>query len=307
VHLSATAHFSIARAARLLGIGHRNLVRAQTDGARRIDPAALERALVRDREAGRIPVGVVASAGATTLGTIDPLDEIADVCRQHGTWLHVDGAYGAAAMLAPSLRPRLRGIERADSLSFDLHKWMYVGFDASALLLRDPNVARGVFFTDADYVRIPRDPPPEQHAFFHLGPETSRRLRALPAALALMHYGADRIGRNIEHNAECAAYLAAHVSDHPDLELVAEPALSICCFRYAPVGLDVAERDHINAAIRERLQAEGEFFLSATVIDEHPVLRVCIISPATRAEHVERLVDAVIRLGAELAAPVPTA
>lgn len=236
------------------------------------------------------------------MGVIDPLDEIADVCARHDVWLHVDGAYGAAAMFSPELRPLLRGLERANSVSFDLHKWMYVGFDASALLLRDPNAARDVFFTSADYVQIPRDPPPEQHAFFHLGPETSRRMRALPAALALMHYGADRIGRNVLHNVECARWLAAHVEDHPDLELVAPPSLSICCFRYAPAGSAPEIVDRVNAGIRERLGAEGDFFLSSTLVDDRPVLRVCIISPATRAEHVENLVDAVIRIGARLAA-----
>jgi glutamate/tyrosine decarboxylase-like PLP-dependent enzyme len=127
-------------------------------------------------------------------------------------------------------------------------------------------------------------------------------MRALPAALALMHYGADRIGRNVQHNVECARWLAAHVEDHPDLELMAPPSLSICCFRYAPAGVTDEALDRINTGIRERLVAEGDFFLSPTRVGERAVLRACIISPATRAEHVESLVDAVIRLGAELLA-----
>lgn len=303
MHISATAHFSIERAAILLGVGRRYLRSATLDGHRRIDPTALDEALARDHDDGLRPVCVVASAGATTLGTIDPLDEIADVCARHGVWMHVDGAYGAAAMLSDALRPRLDGLARADSLSFDLHKWMYVGFDGSALLVKNPNVARQVFFMHADYVNIPIDPPPEQHAFFHLGPETSRRFRALAPALALMHYGADRIGRNVEHQVRLASYLAAHVHDHPDLELVEEPGLSVCCFRFAPAGMTPARIDSVNAAIREQLNANGDFYLSDTAVDGLRVLRVCILSPATRAEHIERLIDEVLNLGSRLGSP----
>lgn len=303
MHVSGVGHFSLERAAFLLGIGRRHVRRTALDDRRRIDPAALDAALRKDRDEGLQPVCVAASAGATTLGTIDPLDEIAEVCAAHEVWFHVDGAYGAAAMLSPELRSRLRGIERADSVSFDLHKWMFVGFDASALLVKDPNVARQVFFIHADYVNIPIDPPPEQHAFFHLGLETSRRFRALPPALALMHYGADRLGRNVLHHVQLATYLAAHVQDHPDLELIEDPELSICCFRYSPAGVATKRVDEINAALRKKLIAGGDFYMSDTTVDDRPVLRVCIVSPATRAEHIERLVDEVVRLGSALVSP----
>jgi glutamate/tyrosine decarboxylase-like PLP-dependent enzyme len=299
VYLSTTAHFSVERAGVMLGLGRKNLRVCFLDDERRIDPKALSELIARDREAGCVPVCVVASAGATTLGTIDPLDAIADVCAEHRVWLHVDGAYGAAALLAPELRPLLAGIERADSLSFDLHKWAYLGFDASAILLRDEDHAEETFFTDADYVDIPRDPPPEKYAFFQRGPETSRRFRALAPALAIASYGADRLGRNVLHNVHCTEWLAAHVQDHPDLELIGPPKLSICCFRYAPAGLEGTEADLVNDEIRQQLAAEGDFYLSPTMVDGRPVLRTCIISPATRAEHVEALIDAILRIGPE--------
>ena len=297
------AHFSLPRAAVLSGLGRDAFRTVPEDGNRRMDPRALEALLDDDGARGMRPFCVVASAGTTSTGALDPMEEIAEICRHREIWFHVDGAYGSAACLSDALRPRLAGLELADSVTFDLHKWAFLAFDASALLLRDPGDARRVFYTRADYVPIPREPPPEQFAFFHHGPETSRRARALPAVLAFLHYGTERLGRNVEHNVLCAEYLAALVDEHSELELVAPPELSILCFRYRPAAsVSEAVVDRINARIREHLLGRGDFYLSETLLEGRPVLRVAVLSHHTRAAHMEALVEAVIEAGQELSA-----
>jgi len=295
-----SVHFSVQRAAVLLGIGRQQVHTLATDDHFCLCPEALEAELKRAAKAGTLPICVVASAGSTTTGSIDPLDAIAEVCTRYGVWLHVDAAYGAAAMLCPDLRERLAGIESADSVTLDLHKWFYLAFDASVLLLRDADAAKQVFFERSDYVQFPRQGTPEQFMFFHLGPELSRRFRALPAYLAIRHYGADRLGRNVLHNVQCARYLADLINHDPNLQLVNDPQLSICCLRYAPPGLDSEVVDRINTKIRMKLEQEGDFYLSSTNINGRPVLRVCIINHATRAEHMEALVQAVLRIGGSM-------
>ncbi|MGI9301987.1 MAG: pyridoxal phosphate-dependent decarboxylase family protein, partial [Gammaproteobacteria bacterium] len=287
-----SVHFSVQRAAVTLGIGERSVHIVPVDENFRMRPRALERALDEIMlEGGDRPIAVVASAGSTMTGAIDPLDEIADICERYGLWLHVDAAYGGAGLLSQELRPLFAGIEHADSVTLDLHKWFYLAFDGSVLLFSDPQAARRVFFAQSDYVQFPKDGPPEEFMFFHLGPELSRRARALPAYLALRHYGADRLGRNVLYNAQCARYLAELTQAEPDTELINAPQRSICCCRFAPQSLrgDPQTVDHINIEIRQRLEAEGDFFLSPTHIDGRPALRVCIINHATRATHMEGL------------------
>ena len=294
----ASVHFSIRRAAVLLGIGQDQVHCIDVDSSYRMSVDALRAALSDARQSDDLPCCVVASAGTTTTGAVDPLDAVADVCEHFDVWLHVDAAYGGAGLLAPGLRPLFAGLERAHSVAMDLHKWFYLAFDGSVVLYRDPDAARRVFFIRSDYVQFERHGPAEEHMFFHLGPEVSRRARALAAYLAFRYYGAERLGRNIQFNADCAAYLASLVDAAPDLELVSPAVLSICCFRFAPTGCtDHSTIDNLNRKIRDALEESGEYYLSRTDIDGRPVLRVCVISHTTRAEHMERLVDEVLRLG----------
>jgi len=292
LYTTREAHFTIRRAARLLGFDVRLVA---CDAERRMRPEALAEALDRGRAAGEVPFAVAATAGTTTTGAVDPLASIARICRGHGIWLHVDASYGGGALLSDSLRGRLLGIEEADSVCIDLHKWFYLGFDAGVLVWREPRRARELFHSQADYVRLPAEGTPEEYAFYYRGPETSRRFRALPAYIALRHYGTRLLGRNVENNVACADHLARRVVSHPDLELVQAPQLSVVCFRHAPP--DVREKDARNAAIRDRLEAEGDFYLSPTVLDGQAVLRVCVLSHATRIRHIDALVDAVVRIG----------
>jgi aromatic-L-amino-acid/L-tryptophan decarboxylase len=295
---SRETHFSIRRAVAMLGLGIDNIVTIDTDDAFRMRPDRLAEILYQRDDV----VCVVATAGTTNTGAIDPLEEIAELCARHAIWMHVDAAYGGGGLMSSDLRPRYRGIERADSVTMDLHKWFFQALDGSLLLYRDADPARELFSDSTDYLIQGQDDTPEQYAFFQIAPELSRRFRALPFYVATRCYGIARLGRLAWHNAECAAYLAALAEAHEDTELVAAPQLSILCFRYAPAGLPTAEIDQLNSDIRDRIQAEGDYLLSPTRVDGRPVLRACIINHATRVEHVEGLFASVLRIGAELRA-----
>ena len=293
---SHETHFSIRRAVAMLGLGTDNIVTVETDNRFRLRADRLAETLERRSNV----VCVVATAGTTTTGAMDPLADIADLCDRHGVWMHVDAAYGGGGLMSAELRPRYRGIERADSVTMDLHKWFFQALDGSLLLYRDADAARGLFSDSTDYLDQGRDRTPEQYAFFQIGPELSRRFRALPFYLAMRCYGMARLGRLARYNVECADYLATLIEAHEDTQLVAAPQLSILCFRYAPAGLGDEQIDRFNSEIRDRIQAEGNYLMSPTTLRGRPVLRACIVNHATRAEHVEGLFDSVIRIGGEL-------
>jgi len=295
---SQAAHFSIRRAAVMLGIGTDNIVTIDTDDEFRMRADALEAALAEHDNI----ICVVASAGTTNTGAIDPLPQIADLCSAQNVWLHVDAAYGAGGLMSAKLRPRYRGIERADSVVMDMHKWFYQSLAGSLLLYREPGWARQMFTESSDYLRMNEDDSPEQFGFFSLSPELSRRFRALPFYISMRHYGLDRMGRNALHNVQCAEYLAERVCVEQDMELVTAPQLSILCFRFRPAGLDNDAVDQLNTAIRDRIEREGDYLISPTQVNHRVVLRVCIINHATRAEHVDGLLDSILRIGRELAA-----
>jgi glutamate/tyrosine decarboxylase-like PLP-dependent enzyme len=295
---SSAAHFSIRRAAVMLGIGSDNIVSVDTDDQFRMRVDALEAAL---DEHDNI-ICVVASAGTTNTGAIDPLAQIADLCGARDVWLHVDAAYGAGGLMSAELKPRYRGIERADSVVMDMHKWFYQALAGSLLLYREPSWARQLFTESSDYLRWNEDDSPEQFAFFSLSPELSRRFRALPFYISMRHYGLERLGRNALHNVQCAEYLAERVRAEPDLELITAPQLSILCFRMCPAGLEDDAVDRLNTAIRDRIQLQGDYLISPTLVNGRPVLRVCIINHATRAEHMDGLLDSILHIGRELVA-----
>ena len=293
---SAETHFSVRTAVAVLGLGTDSIVAIETDDNFRMRVDRLGEALQQRQNV----VCVVATAGTTNSGAIDPLEEIATLCRQHDTWLHVDAALGGGGLMSAELRPRYRGIELADSVVLDLHKWFFQSLSGSLLLYRDARWARQLFLETSDYLPTLEESIPEQHAFFHLAPELSRRFRALPFYLAMRGYGIDRLGRNALHNVQCTEYLADLIRQHDDLELIVEPQLCILCFRFLPAGLEDPEIDRINSEIRDQIQLEGDYLMSATRVHGRPVLRVCIINHATRAEHIDGLLASVLRIGQSL-------
>jgi len=239
VYLTSEAHFSSAKAAGIVGVTARTVA---ADADRRMDPDGLRAALAADRAVGLEPFCVVASAGTTGTGVIDPLDEIARIAAEQELHLHVDGAYGALAAADPASACRFAGIERADSLALDAHKWLAAPIDCGALLLRDPAAAARAFGSGAgDYVRVMAEDEREAFAWWGHGIELSRRFRALKLWMMLRYYGARRIGAAIAQDIALAAELADLVHKSDDFELLSGPHLSICCFRHLVPGATNAE------------------------------------------------------------------
>jgi glutamate/tyrosine decarboxylase-like PLP-dependent enzyme len=290
IYVSQEGHFSIQKAARLLGIGSDNVQPIPTDAAHRMDVVALDRRIAAERAAGFRPMCIVATAGTVNTGAVDPLEDIADLARRHRLWLHVDGAYGGFAALAPSAKHLFRGMERADSLSLDPHKWLYSSAGCGCILYRNPESAIATFAHDADYTRplgLARD---ESFAFWDLGPELSRPFRALPVWLQIKLCGAGKIAAAIDANIACARHFAGLVSASADFELLAPVNLSIFCFRFRPQGY-TGDLDALNERILIELQRAGSSYLSNARINGKFALRGCILNYRTTPRDMEALLD----------------
>ncbi|HUB44762.1 MAG TPA: pyridoxal-dependent decarboxylase [Acetobacteraceae bacterium] len=292
---SAGAHGCIPRAMEMAGIGRDALRMVPCDAAGHMRLDALASAVAQDRRAGLTPFLVVGTAGTVDIGAVDDLAGLAAFCREEALWFHVDAAFGAIAMLAPKLRPLLRGIEQADSVGFDFHKWAQVPYDAGCFVTRTADPLLATFAGDAAYLRR------ESRGLAgggiwpcDMGPDLSRGFRALKVWLTLMVYGADAIGAAVQESCELAQRLAARVDDTPELERLAPVALNIVCFRYraAAAGLDA-----LNAAIVADLQEDGIAAPSTTVLDGRLAIRAAIVNHRTRPEDIDRLVHGVLARG----------
>lgn len=294
VYASAETHFSVAKAAAALGVG---LQPVAVDGERRLDAGALRTAIASDRDAGLLPICVVANAGTTSTGAVDPLDAVASVAADAGVWLHVDGAYGAPAAADPASRHLFTGLDRADSLCIDAHKWLYAPVDCSALLLHDRAATAMAFGAGADdYVRILATQPAETFAFWDHGLELSRRFRALKLWATLRFHGGQRLAAAIAEDIRLAAHLADLVAVAEDFELLAGPGLSICCLRHVPKHVDETELDAHNERILQALQRDGRVYLSNAIVDGHFALRACITNFRTTRADMERVLTVVREL-----------
>jgi glutamate/tyrosine decarboxylase-like PLP-dependent enzyme len=275
------------------------------DDGLRLRPADLREAIARDREGGHLPFAVVASAGTVTTGAIDPLEEIADICAQEGLWLHVDAAYGGPAVLAEDLRPHFAGIERADSIAFDPHKWLYTPHSGGCILIRDMSHQVRSFVVAPPYIHLDRDHAGQGVDFGAMGPQFSRGFQALKVWVSLLAHGRTAYAARISHDAALARYMGARVEGHPELELAAPVGLSICCFRYVPEGLaEGPERDayvsDLNEHLMSRIQADGRAFCSNAYLDGKWALRACIVNFRTEAVDVDALLDVAVELGRDL-------
>ncbi|MDP9363852.1 MAG: pyridoxal-dependent decarboxylase [Chloroflexota bacterium] len=306
LYASVETHSSVQRAVELLGLGHEALRRVPCRSDFRIDVAALERAIAADRAAGCHPFCVVGTAGTTPTGAIDDLGALAEVCARGGLWFHVDGTFGALAALSPSLRPLLDGMNRADSLAFDLHKWPGLPYDVGCILVRDAAAHRRAFAMTPDYLaRAERGPAAGEHWFTDYGVELSRPFRALKVWLSLKAHGAEAFGRIIDQNVAQARDLASLVAAAPDLELLAPVALNVVCFRFVADGLDEAGLNRLNRELLLRLQEGGLALPSNATIGGRYGLRVAITNHRSRREDFDLLVREVQRLGRDLAGQGP--
>ena len=285
-YASEAAHMCIARALDFAGIGSNALRVIPCDTQGRMDPGALAERIAADRRAGLAALMVVGTAGSVDTGAIDPLDRIAELCRQQGVWFHVDGAFGALASLSSQLKPLLAGIEAADSVAFDFHKWAQVPYDAGCIVVRDADAHRTAFARTADYLRTAdRGLAAGAPWPVDLGPELSRGFRALKVWMTLSVYGAVRIGAVVERCVDLAQGLASVISHAEDLELAAPPGLNVVCFRVR--GFD----DGGHVALAAEMQERGACVLSTTTVGGRRVLRAAIVNHRTTKADVEALVS----------------
>ena len=288
-----TAHGCIARAMDMAGLGTDALRLIACDAEHRIDLAQLATAVARDRAAGLQPFLVVGTAGTVDVGAVDDLVGLSAFCRAEELWFHVDGAFGAVAALSPRFRPMLAGIERADSLAFDFHKWAQVPYDAGCVLVRDGALQRETFAQTVDYLRREERGLAAGHPWpCDLGPDLSRGFRALKVWMTLKTYGADRLGQIVDHTCAVAQHLAARVRAEPTLELLAPVALNIVCFRVRAA----TEPDRLNRDIVADLQESGIAAPSTTRVDGKLAIRAAIVNHRTRSADVDVLVEAILRL-----------
>ena len=292
IYASEQVHMSIGKSVALLGLGRENLRLIPTDSQFRLIPSELEDCIVRDREAGKTPIAIVASAGTVNTGAIDPLTEIAHIARRHGLWLHVDGAYGAlAAIAAPA---KFTGLALADSLSLDPHKWLYQPLDCGCLLYRDAARARASFSHTGDYARALTHDPVEGFAFFEESMELSRRFRALKLWLSLRYHGMRAFRESIRKDLDLAQRLAGAITAAPELELLAPVELSAVCFRHrgdGSLGEDALNRH--NAEILQRVVRRGRVYLSNATLHGKFCLRACIVNHRTSEADVDSVISEV--------------
>jgi aromatic-L-amino-acid/L-tryptophan decarboxylase len=304
VYESTEAHSCHQKAVELLGLGSAQIRIVPSDSALRMLPDALDAMLAEDIAGGALPIAVIASAGTVNTGAIDPLDAIADVCARHGVWMHVDGGYGAPAILTDEYRSELAAIGRADSVGVDAHKWMYVPVDAGIVLIRDAKLMRDTFSLVPPYLRSDDD----QHGvqgppwLSEYGSEQTRPFRALKVWMALRYFGTSGYARLISHDIAMARLLADRVRATPELELREPPGLSIVCFRAVPAARDADHGDEsatgaainaLNQRVLASLQLGGKAFLSSTVLNGQVWLRSCIVNPGTMPHDIDAVLDAV--------------
>ncbi|HZD18703.1 MAG TPA: pyridoxal-dependent decarboxylase [Actinomycetota bacterium] len=302
-YMSSEAHVVSSRAADMLGLGTDGIRKIPVDEAHRMQSPALREAIARDREAGARPLAVVASAGTVATGAIDPLEELAELCDQEGLWLHVDAAYGGPAAFTEDLRPSFVGIERADSIGFDPHKWLYTPHSGGCILVREFQHLADAFSVTATYVHQDKERTGRGLDGIQVGPQFSRGFWALKVWLSLLAHGRRAYASRISHDAALARYLGARVQERPDFELACPVGLSICCFRYVPPDLPPGEGreeylDVLNEHLMTEAQQDGRVFFSNAVLRARFVLRACIVNFRTEAEDLDTVLDVIAEIGA---------
>lgn len=302
IYTSDQAHVSVRRAARLLGLGE-SAVRVIRSVDYRIDMMELRRAVEADRASGLVPSIVVAHAGTVGTGAIDPLVSLSDFTRNEGMWLHVDGAFGAAAILSPELRERVDGIERVDSLVIDLHKWLHVPIDSGCVLIRDAAAHRAAFEVSGPYLSdLAGGVAVGVNRFTSLGIQQSRAARSLKVWFTLKHYGLERLGRMVFKNVRQAEWLADLVRADATLELLTPVTLNIVCFRYVGDRAAPGNLDDLNRAIIVDLHERGIAAPSPYVADGRVYVRCAITNHRTTDADLLALLDGVTALAAEYTA-----
>lgn len=284
IYITSETHSHVEKAAIALGVGQENVVRVECDAERRMDPARLREAIDDDLRAGMRPMAVVATVGTTSTTAIDPLPAIAEISAERGVWLHVDAAYAGIAAIVPEYAHILNGVEHADSLVVNPHKWMFVPMDLSVLFLKDEATVRRAFRLTPEFILTTHDAGTN---YMEYGLQLGRRFRALKLWFVLRSLGAQGIRERLSSHIALAQELAAWVRAEPDWEVLAPHPFSVVCFRYAPPGLDEAQLAALNERILDAVNATGKAFLSHTKIDGRYALRLAIGNIRTQRSDVE--------------------
>jgi aromatic-L-amino-acid/L-tryptophan decarboxylase len=314
LYATTEAHHTIQRAAGVLGLGRRAVRLVPSDTRGRMRPQALLQAIEADRQAGVLPMAVVANAGTTNTGAIDPLRALGEIAHEHGLWFHVDGAYGLPGLLDERVAPLYDGLELADSVITDPHKWLGASIGVAATFVRDRELLRRAFTQEpAHYLEgsvAPLDPAAAtqvEHSlddfgvpWFDYGVELSAPPRGVVVWALLREIGVSGMAERIRRHNDMARWIAGVAREHPRLELLQEPTLSICCFRYVAPG--VADLDALNRRLHRQLIRENRNLPSTTVVNGHLALRPCFVGARSTMEHARSLVEDVLRLGDALCA-----
>jgi len=296
-YTSAQAHSCVGRAFDMLGLGKDNLRIVPCNAAFEMDTAALSDQVARDKAVGLIPFLVVGTAGAVNMGAIDDLETLADIAAQERLWFHIDGAFGASAVIGHHARARLSGLGRADSLAFDFHKWLQVNYDAGCVLIQDSAAHRASFADRPDYLRgAERGLAGGAFWAVDYGPELSRGFRALKVWAHMKHHGLAALAAVIDRNIEQAQYLESRIKASPKLEMLAPVPLNICCFRYIFEG----DNDAKNAEIVCQIQEQGLAVPSSTKIDGAFAIRVNLTNHRTQNADLDKLIETVEQIGDSL-------
>ncbi len=300
---SDETHGWARKAVELLGLGDRAFRRIPSDAAFRVDVAAMRAAIQEDRAAGRVPFCILGTAGTVNTGASDDLAALADLAAEEDLWFHVDGAFGAWAWTSEALRPQVAGMERADSLAFDVHKWGSMPFDCACVLVRDAAAHRQAFAAPAAYLTpYERGVMAGGLPFADRGVDLTRNFKALKVWMSLKAYGMDRFVEAVERNVDQARHVAGRVDGHADLERLAPAPLNIVCFRYRPSGaaLSEAELDELNREILLQLQEKGIAVPSSTRLDGRYAIRAAFVGHRTTLADADALIDGVLALGAAI-------
>jgi len=300
---SVEMHSCLQKAVELLGLGNDALRRIPVNADYQIDLDALERVIQSDRAAGYQPIGVIGNAGTVNTGAIDDLTAIADLCQRDKLWFHVDGAFGALAAVSPELKPLLKGMERADSIAFDLHKWMYMPIEVGCTLVRSEEAHRHAFSVTPEYLsHFERGVAGGTRWFSEYGLQLTRGFRALKVWLSIKEHGIDKYGRLIKQNVDQCRYLVDLIESTPELELLAPAPLNIVCFRYRAAGFDDNMLNQLNQQIMFELHEQGIAAPTYTTLNGKFAIRVAHTNHRTRREDFEVLVREAVRIGNELRA-----
>ena len=287
VYASEQCHYSIDKSADILGLGRNGVRKIPTDDRFHINPDALRDAIAKDREAGRIPCCIVGVAGATSTGVVDPLEELGEIARENRCWYHVDAAYGGPLAFSPKYKDRLHGINRADSITFDPHKWMFVPFACGAVLVRDgARVLREAFDMTPEYLNEDRGGSDVEFDFFRYGQMGTRRFNSLKLWMAMKCMGREGYAKTVEHQIELTKYLAERIDALENFTRVGEVETAVCCFR-----LDGPDNDRLQQRLQQIIERSGEAWLTTTVLHGQRALRVNVNSFLTEKHHIDDLVD----------------